>query len=431
MKFLVIDSGIGLCHAIRLGKEGHKVYYTNTWWKPFPSFKEVILGTGFEGVEKILSIGDVIDEVDIIIFTDCGYGRLVSWLKNKGYKVIGAPFECERLELERDYMNKICDELEIKRPPSQIIQGIDNLLDFLKKAKKSYFVKLNTVRGDAETFKATSYETAEMILKNMADKIAPFTDEFTFIVEEEVEGVEIGVDTFRSSMGFLCPYFFTFEKLDNTLARVMESSIWDDVLNKLEDYFKKYDYCGAFSLEAIYDGKDVYVIDFTTRFAYPSSSAIECSVIEDYGDLFLNCIKARKKEFKVKSEFAIGVNVYTEEGIGRWLAIDLEKDIDFWVRRGVKIKDKIYLTPGEEGQTLAGVVVGKGDTLEEAFDDASRQLEEIHIYGMTINWGIFDVFVKDYIVPLREYGIDFTEKENKKTEINIKEIISEYVKKKK
>lgn len=407
MKVLVIDSGIGLCHAYRFAKDGHEVYYWRNWWKPFPCFEDFVCGEGL--VTKVKDFWKYLDEVDLIMVVDSGLGYMVEYLRRNGYNVFGAGMT-DRLELDRRYFHEVLDQLGLKYPPSWNVDGIGGVLDFFKNEAekgKEYFVKVSLFRGNVETFSARSFEEAEAILLPLEAVLGPFGNKFQFVIEEAVEGVEVGFDALFNSRDFLLPILFTFEAMDNTLGKWEFESIWTPVLEKFRSFLAEEDYRGFFSLEAIFDGSDLWLLDPTPRPAYPGSSAIFCQNLNNYCEVINAVALGEDIDFDINSKYVVALNVYTEHNVGRWLVINIDEDTKFWIRRGVMVNGKLYLTAGKEGETLAGVVIGEGDTYEETFEDASEQLSKISLYGMFFNWGVFDSFVNEYIKPLKEYGIEF------------------------
>ena len=266
MKILVIDSGIGTCYPIRFFLDGHKVYFYREWWHPFPVFSQQIVGEGITG-KKIKDYALYLDKVDFIFFTDCGHGHLVDYLKKNKYKVIGASALAEQIELNKYKFHQLCKELGLARPKTFFLKGIPEVLKFFKdKEGEKYYIKLGYyARGDLETHGVSSYAEAETILESLRAKILPFSSTFPFIIEEEVKGVEIGVDTFVAHGKVLSPIFFTFERYDNTLAKLedLEKSVWNKVLKKFEKFLTYTDYTGFFSLEGIYNGEDIFLLDPT------------------------------------------------------------------------------------------------------------------------------------------------------------------------
>lgn len=416
MKILVIDTGIGLCHAVRLGRDGHKVYYYSVWQNPYPRFRDFIIGDGFPNIEKVQDWAAYLGEVDFVLFTDCGFGAQADYLRENGLAVCGGG-SAETLEMNRREFHQVCDELELKYPESWDIDGIAGVLEFFRKQKagQRFFVKVNTFRGDCETFSGKSYEEIEPICRTLEAQLGPYAETFEFVIEKEVPGVEIGFDSFFNGRDFLVPIYFTFECWDNTLGKWVQVGqrgensldVWDEVLVKMGEYLKNKNYRGPVSFEAIYDGKNLYLLDPTIRFAYPTSSASFCQVIKNYGEVLAGVARGEDVDIDLTSRYAIGMNLHTEENYGRWLVMDVKKGTKFWPRRACVRNNRIYVTPGREGETIVGVVVGEGNNYAEVFRDADAQIEGVSVYGMNYNWGVYDKFKESYIAPLREYGIDF------------------------
>jgi len=380
-KFLVIDTGIGLDHALQLGKDSTVYYYTN-WQTPYPTIEASILGYGFDEIQKIEDYGKILLEksIDAIIFTDVGFGSLADYFRAQGYSVWGTSELAEKLEQDRIFMINTFKELGIGVPATYICKGIKELLKFLSNNEgKTYFIKINKFRGNVETFSVNSASQAELLLmQSDMGKILEIAD---FVVQEPCPGVEIGIDAFFNGKEFIKPYFVTLEK-HATVGKWEEKSFWDDLwLNKIKDWLAETGYRGNISLEAFYDNGKIYALDTTCRFPYPNSCLFP-RTIKNWSDAVLEISKGNYPKLEITSSYSAEIPIFSDaahksiKDIQKELIFNLdEKEIDkyFAIRNMIKLDGKLYHISLDEMLTFA---IGYGNTANEAIGNAQKMTEK-------------------------------------------------------
>ena len=399
-KVLVVDTGIFLPIAIRFGIDGWDTHYYVDITEPYPLFTNYIIGDGFKNITKEKSLN--IKDYDLIIFPDVGQGTLVEQLRKEGNNVFGAG-ELEKLELNRKYAKEVMDEIGVKHPESFFVKGKSGLLNFFKQNKGEYYIKINEFRGSVETFRVTNAEEIELMLNDLGVKFGPYVNEIDFIIEKKEEGDELGTDIFYDGEKFLKPVGFNVEQKGNNLYKIVEDSIWENTLEKFSPVLKKGNYRGIFCLESLYDGKDLYVLDITTRFCSPAFT-LYSRYMKNFSEVVDSVARGKGISPEFDSKYYCEVRILSTESEDKWLVIDTQ-NIPFEVRKAVLYKDKIYVVPGER---IVGTVFGEGDSYNKALDQAKQNTEKLDVLGKEFDSGIFDKFEKEYLKPLKEkYGIEF------------------------
>lgn len=362
--FLVYDTGLALDHALRLLKSGHDVYYFLEWRaERYQRIQDYIPGWGYEGLQKPLDWGMVYDKVETVMFTDVGFGSLADLMRKNGKAVFGASAKGEELELDRVFMIKTFEKLGIKVPKYKIVQGVSGLMNAIEDGKKQ-FIKLNIFRGNLETCSVESKEEARIVLESA--KFGKYAEQMTFIITEPCEGVEVGCDAFFNGKHFLRPYNFGNE-VKGTGAQFnkwVESSIWDDVLEKLEPWLAETGYRGNFSLEGFFDGSEITVIDPTCRWFYPGSSAV-ARYLTNYDEVVYAVAHGLDVTPKPMKPYTCNF-IFTRENADSWEKIVLEKPTEDIVfpRCSLKISETEYWAcPGDR---IVALALGCGDTYEES-----------------------------------------------------------------
>ena len=192
---LVLDNGIFVDFANKLGQHFNKVYYFCEWKDSFPKMNKSYIGYGLENIEVVHYIWDLIDKIDIFIFLDLYYADLQNYLTRIGKRVWGMK-SAEELENNRIYAKETMAKLGLPVSPYTVVTGISALRDYLKKHDNVY-VKINKWRGTFETFHSENYKMIEPKLDEVEHQLGAFKYILPFVIEEELQNrVEIGSDMY-------------------------------------------------------------------------------------------------------------------------------------------------------------------------------------------------------------------------------------------
>jgi len=375
---LVVDTNLGLDHARKIG-EKYKTYYAIAHCEPYPKLENTISGYGFNEIIKISDFGKGLESgANVVIFIDSGFGYLADYLRKSGYYVIGADGKSERLELDRVYVRQVLQNLGVDVPPARVVKGIDGVIQAIKEAKGKVFIKISRVRGSVETFGTDDPYEAEIILSSGGFKI--FGDSATFVVEDELDGVEIGVDTWFDGKEFvpIVAETIEFKGSGNATKFVLyDNSIWKDVLEKIKPFLAKNGYVGMFCLEGFFDGETIYVTDVTPRFPFICSQAYP-KVIKNYPEFLVSLAKGAPVLPEIVAKYSVQVGVYTDDP-NTWRVIDYSGDkseFEKWIgfRRVAKKNGKYWFVPGDY---VVAVAVSADNDLSKALLDTARRADNV------------------------------------------------------
>ncbi len=405
MKFFVIDTYIGLYHAYRLAKDGHKVfYYTDFIGADDPQLVNYATGYGFEGLEKVLNYNKI-DEADVIFSTDIGHGGLIDYLRKIGKLCFGGGY-LEMLEMNRIFAKDLMKELGIRYPDTKIINGINDVLDYFEKNDYEHVIKFNTFRGDMETLVVNGFDDAALYLDWLAPKFGPFLYNFPFIIEKKIEGVMLGVDLFFNGYNYIEPIGFGIE-VDSDVIESWDTyaiDIFKDVLDKIKPILIKYNYRGALSIEGMWDGDNLYVTDWTTRFPTPLS-LMYCEYFDNYTELIYKVAKGERVKISVPTKYTGLVNVFSEDARNKWLLISYPKDVKFRFIKGAKIDGNYYAVPS--GVSIVGSVLGQGDDYNKVISRIKSDIGKVKGLNLFHRLGDFETEVKKVVDNLETSGYSF------------------------
>lgn len=182
--------------------------------------------------------------------------------------------------------------------------------------------------------------------------------------------------------------------------------MFDPLLERAAPMLKDFGYKGALSVEAMYDGKDLYVIDWCARFAWPLSLMYtEC--LANYPEVIVGTAKGKMPQLVVTKPYTSLVTLLgtgMDRAESPWLPIRAEEGARMKVRRAVQRGGKLYAVPGGENALVA--LYGEGNTWQEALDSVGGQIEKVNIPGSYYE-GEFLGHAGEKVKEIEEMGVKF------------------------
>ena len=251
---LCFDYGLFATWAVKLAKDFGRVLYYCPFKSAFPKTNQFVIGTGFEGVERVTNFWDHLDEVDCFMFPDVYDADLQLHLRDLGKPVWGSA-KGEELELLR-WQTKMFLKKDLHLPvqPVERVIGIEDLRALLRDTTNKY-VKISMLRGDFETFRHDNYELSEPLMDEIEQKLGPNKWDKEFIVEDAIDdAIEVGYDGWTIDGEYPNPGMFGYEIKDVSYVGVVRpySALPEpvrEVNKKLAPVFAQYNYRGFWSSE--------------------------------------------------------------------------------------------------------------------------------------------------------------------------------------
>lgn len=381
MKILVLDTGISLEHALRLGRDRNKVYYYTPWQLAFPKFKDYATGLGFTEIEKVMFWADWIDKVNLICSFDIGFGDIISFLRKKGYTCFGAG-EGEKLEWFRFNTRKLQKSVGLPVQPTFLTKGVSALRDFIARNPDVY-VKFDIFRGDLETFYAKDYKKVELLLDELESAFGPFKESYEFMIEKDIgRGLEPGFDLFFSKTDYIKPYLYGFEISKSAYIgqyTLELPSPLNETASKLATLLRKLDYRGPISTEEIViDENKHYLLDICGRYPYPLS-AIYTESILNYTEVIYGVAQGKQVKLKPIARFVGCLPITSEHAADYWLAMDFPPELrkKIKLQSAGKVGSNYFAVKGNE--TIA-VAISWGDSVNEVIEDLLKTAEKFEAY---------------------------------------------------
>jgi hypothetical protein len=388
-KILVFDFGDYLEHAIRLGRAGHEVLYYCPWESAFPNSNKMMVGKDMEYITKVMSFWKYVDEVDLVVSFCNNNSDIIEYLRKTGKPVFGAG-RSEMIELDRWLLKRTLEKVGLPFAKSEKITGLPKLIEYLKPLKNK-FIKASFIRGDMETHHYDDFESSQPWLDDLAVKLGARKEHIDFIVEDPIEGVEIGYDGYTIDGQYAKTAFFGYEYKDRGyIGKVIK---YDDmhpsvkkVNEKLAPLFKKWNARTLYSTEVRVTDKGVgYLIDPCMRGGLPPSE-IELELYENFDEIIIGGAEGKLVEPKPTEKYGAQIffnSDWAEDN--QWLKISIPKEIRKWVKLmgACKINDEYYIIPEVFGKYIGTCsVVAIGNSPQECFDLIKKRIEMVKAYQL-------------------------------------------------
>lgn len=411
-----IDNGLFVGFAERYASQFKRMLYWSPWANAFPKSNALLVGEGFDNMERIRNFWDYVDEVDLWVFPDVYYSDVQEQLAKIGKRVWGARTG-EDLELFREDTKRIIQKAGLPVAPWKHVVGLDALREHLKEHENQW-VKVSTTRGDFETFHAPNYELIEPRLDELEWKLGAKKAIYEFVVEDGIDdAVEIGYDGWTIDGDYPSPVMTAYEIKDmGMIGTVVPYADLSDpvklVNERLAPYFAKHGYRGFFAseLRVGHDGKP-FLIDPCCRLGTPSNELLQ-EFFTNWPEIWWNGAEGKLVTPEQAYKFGVVAMIHSSWSNANWQAISFPDEVRQWVklRNHTRIDGKDYVVPTEVGLPEIGGVVGLGDTIEDAIAHLKENASQIQGYQLEIKLDAIPTAL-DVVKRGEEFGIPFCDEE--------------------
>ena len=208
MKLLIIDvENAMLSWAWRAAQAGHEV----RWFVKPEALDREEVGNGFKGIEKIENFVPSLKWADLILVSSNNkYIERLTALKKQGFPVFGPTTESAKLEISRKAGMELLEKVGIKVVPYQTFSTMEEAAKHVEKTGQRFVFK---TMGDNED-KSLTY-----VSKSAADMLTWIEGKIKHnqkpkgevMLQDFVQGIEMGVSRFMGKYGFIGPWNESFE----------------------------------------------------------------------------------------------------------------------------------------------------------------------------------------------------------------------------
>ena len=384
---LVWDTGNQTLMARRLAEFFGRVYYYKEWQIGFPTILDVVVGSGYEKVERVKEVWSIVPKVDLIVFPDCMNGDLQVYLESQGKRVWGSRMGAQ-LELNRWKTKELLKSVGLPVQPCQRVIGIEKLREIVK-SREEIYVKISTFRGDMESFPGKGKIITEPRLDELAFRLGSAKNDVVFIVEDKIEtDIEVGYDGIcvhgkwpkmamqgyeikdACYLGAAMPY----DKLPEQVREVNEG---------IQNFLKETRYANNLSTEIRVLNDLPYAIDFTCRNPCPGGE-VQILNTKNLASVLYHGAVGDLDDPDYEYKFAAEAMIYSDWGHRHWSNLktttDREQFITLFNSMNIDANHEAVIPTVTELAVLTneiGAVVGLGNTIEEAIKHLKENAEGI------------------------------------------------------
>lgn len=407
-----VDNGLYVSFARKLAPEFKKAYYYSSWQCAFPTSRQLLVGDGFDEMERVNFPLEIADEVDLWVFLDLYHSDLQLFLERHGARVFGARGG-EDIELYRWEFKQHLKRIGLPVVGAEKIIGTAALREHLKKVTNKY-VKTSFVRGDFETFRHDNFELSEPRLDELEHVLGAAKRQYEFLVEDEIpNAVEVGYDGVCVDGKFPRHAMMAYEVKDVGMIGCVKE--YDKlalpiryVNDKLSSTLKGYEYRGFLSTEIRYTAdKKSYLIDPCCRCGTPSNELLQ-ELFDGWSEVLWAGAEGVVKDLAPKERFGVLAVIHSEWAVENWQSLRFPKELDKWVklRFHTRIEGDDYVVPQPIGMPDLGCVVAVGETLEKAIRLCKERAKLIKGYGVEVAVEGIDKAI-EVIEKGKKFGISF------------------------
>lgn len=412
MKLLIIDGDcVGLSFAWRAAQAGHDV----RWFIEPKDCNNPTAGDGFKGITKVTNwVGSVKWAELIITTTNDKYLDRLDHFRELGFPVFGPTTASAKLEISRGDGMKLLEKVGIEIVPYKTFPSMKEAKKHIEKTSERFVFK---TLGDNEDKSLTYVSKSPADLINWIDRIIARKEEpkGEVMLQEFVEGIEIGVSRFMGSKGFVGQWNESFEykklmpsnygcntgEMGTVAYFTKDSKLGVDTLGKLEKELIKLGHTGDVAIGFMANEKGPMPTEFTCRFGWPISNMmlgategdpvtwmkdalegkdttsfkedIGCCLVLAHGDF----PKSKEKAPEYADVPVYGITKGNKKHVHpQGIKIDVLPDMD-----GEKlVKRPLWNTASD----YAAVVTGFGKSVKQACERAYKTTKQLHISNMVV-----------------------------------------------
>ena len=412
-KFLFV-SEIGCAGdlAYQVKTEGHQVRYC------ILDKYERGVSDGF--VEKVDNWEKHVDWADVIVFDDIGFGSQAEKLRRDGKAVIGGTPMSDRLELDRDLAQEELKAAGITTLPCWDFSSFDDAIKFVKANPGRYVIKPN---GKAQNDKILSFVGLEEDGRDILYMLERYKNGWSgkirrFQLQKYVAGVEVAIGAFFNGREFVLPCCINFEhkrmfnaEIGPTTGEMGTAMFWagpnrlyNDTLKKYEKRLAEIGFVGYFDINCIATSRNVYPLEITPRFGYPTINIQMEGITSRWSDLLYALAHKQPVNLRAAKGFQVGVVValppYPYDDTDTFDKFSDDAVIMFKKPQlngihhcDIKLVDGDWHITGSSGYAL--VVTGSGPTMPDAQRQAYNRIDNIILPNMFYRTDIGDRWSKD------------------------------------
>lgn len=422
-------TGMGAWWVLRLLAEGHKVSYFLSDSK----YEDVL--RGLIPPPKILSLDHRRNDAghpsygsfDLSLFDLTGRAKQADASRSQTATLGDGSFE-HLLEDDREFGIQCMEGCGINVPPYTKFDTPSEAKAFIKKSDKRYVFKPFTLGGTTQDTATTYVSKSAKDLLEFIDPLWHSAKQAPFILQEFIEGTEIGTEAFFNGDDFYLltgtleeKKFMNENKGPNTgcagnliFAMSPEAKIFKEGLLKAKEMLQMSGFRGILDLNTIVTEDKVYGLEWTPRFGYLCCPSIATMYGEGYGELLYDIARGSAPSIKWTYKYAAATTLtippYPTEirlprakgiPIGGIEITNVEQLKSFYLFDAMVTAKGGLVTSGNYG--YIGAQLSGADSIGGAFEKNRAEIKGIDIPNVQYRTDIYQSTLKRYN-QLEEWG---------------------------
>ena len=373
------------------------------------------------------------DWADIIVFDEIGFGKHAAALRASGKKVVGGTPYTDKLEWEREFGQSEMERVGMRILPHWEFTDFAKALRFIVRRPQRYVFKPSGVVASANHNLLLVGEAGDG--KDIFEILRANRQKWRhkikrFMLQRYASGIEVAVGAFFNGKKFLSPVCVNQEykrlfpgdigPLTNDMGAMVywdkPNALYRETLQKMEADLAKAGYTGYFDINCIVEAGNIYPLEFTARFGYPTIDAQLAGFNMPAGEFLRQLASGKDFAINVKPGVQVGVSVVLPPFISAGKNGDnIYRDMPILVRnpklkwdelnlffKDAKVSDGHLRVAGEA--RFVCVAGGSGTTVEKARRAAYSRIKQIQTPNMFYRSDIGAKWEKDGAV-LRKWKL--------------------------
>ena len=423
----VVDNGLFSELATTLGRSFGKVFFTSPWVSDLPSSTQTEVGEGFPTFERVKDIWEIIDDVDLFVFTDLHQGPLQEYLsqsrypysdelgehlEKRGKRVWGAR-NGDELETDRVAAKDYFKSLGIPQVSYEVVKGMPALRVYLKsRSGAKLWVKISLTRADTETFPVDNYPLVKNMLDTMEAELGPAAEHMDFIVEEHIsDSLDVAIDTYSIDGKFPSIAAIGTEHKDEAYACAVNK--WSEMPQQIVDIYeslsptlKNFGYRSMLSLESRIREDQAWLCDPCCRCGSPPFE-LQMNMLKNLPDILWNGAEGKIVEPVYDGKYGVELITKSDWVEAHPLLVEFPEEYRDQIkfRHATRFGAETWIMP-QHAEPLIAAIVSCGDDLNDCFAEALEISGQLKGFKVETPTGAITELQKN-ITTLAEWGVSF------------------------
>lgn len=410
-----------------LQKEGHDVRL----FVEHPDFRDGLNGF-IEKVSDWKSELDWVGKDGLIVFDDVGYGKEQDDLRKDGYRVVGGSEGGDRLELDREYGQKMLAHYGMDIVPTYNFSEVDDAIAFVSSRPGTWVVKQNNHQS------ALNYVGSLSCGSDVLSVLRVYKENGikNITLQEKIEGVEVSINRYFNGSDWVGPSEITLEHkslCNNNLGPKtgeMGNLMWYDdnegrlfreTIGRMTPFLRESNFRGDFDINCFIQGDRLIPIEATSRFGTPITHSQSVMHLSPWAEFLSAVADGSDYDLKHRDGYCIALtlaippfpyevslaNVYNPAGLGIFFrdgVIDKEPEHFHFegVRKGNIDGENQYFV--SRGLGCVMYVTGYGNDVIKAREEVYARAAKVVIPKMFYRTDIGVSFLETDQKDLKEWG---------------------------